>query len=107
MSEHELNQYLDWQDKCYEEDTCPPPHLQTADKIFNRMIALDRNPNSAYLEIEPAQIRIILNSLVSKDETDEQIAKRKIFDYISENVTDYKTHPVILSDVIDWLGREE
>lgn len=39
-------------------------------EIFNRMMALDRNPDSTYLEIEPAQIIIILNSLTVKDDED-------------------------------------
>ena len=45
---------------------------ETADKIFNRMMGVNRNPNSGYLEIEPAQVRMILDSLVSEDE------KRKV-----------------------------
>ncbi len=104
MSEHELNQYLDWQDKCYEEDTCPPPHLQTADKIFNRMIALDRNPNSAYLEIEPAQIRIILNSLVSEDEAKTKRYEKQRFVCIlfARGDIDLEARDSIL----EWLDKE-
>ena len=47
-----------------------------ADEIFERMMALNRNPNSSYLEIEPAQIKIILNSPVDNyTETLEQKLK--------------------------------